>query len=240
MNDDDLDPTTLPLPEQTALMDRDALRLSIVERELASARDAYQAHVVNGPDADIDEVRERRDALYGTPMRAKEAEAVALARKVGERARGIMTATASPEPVLSAGEGVEAGAFATFAEHHCRTMRLPELVSSVRAAVVAGNRPRMYAYAQYLPLALASPNMELGGFRTDPAAKEKGELHRLARVIAERLADPAFAPAHERARDLVTRASATGRDAGKRERKAYRDKHPFAFQSENDVKRWED
>lgn len=238
MHDDDLDPTTLPLDEQTALLGRDSTRLDIAERELAAARRAYEAHVVNGTHVDIAEVRERLEAQYGSPLREAEDAAVKLANAVSARARGVMTATQTADVKLSAGEKIEAGAFAPFAEDACRNDPLPALLTEIRAAVVANDRAKMAAYRRFLPRRLAPAAGEIGAYRRDPAEREKAELRRLLGVMTERLADPDFEPVRSRAADLVSRASNVGHDAGTRAREVYRATHPFAFQGENDVKRW--
>lgn len=237
MHDDNLDPTTLPLDEQTALMGRDSTRLDIAERELNAARTAYQAHVINGNFADIPEVRERLEALYGTPLRGAEEAAVRLAQSVAERARGVATATASARPKLSAGETVEAGAFAAYAEADCRDLPISDLLSEIRGVVVANDRARMFAYSRFIGKRLAPVAGDLGSYQRDPAANEKAELRRLLGVINERLADPAFVPVRNRATELSARASAVGHDAGTRAREAYRATHPYAFQSPGDVQR---
>lgn len=236
---DDIVPTTLPLDEQTRLLRQDSDRLDIAERELAAARRAYEAHVVNGVNADIAEVRERLEEQYGGALREAEEAATKLAEAVGSRARGVKTATQTARAKLSGGELVEAGAFAPFAEAACRDLAIRDLVSEIRSAVVGNDRAKMFAYSRFLPKRLAPAASEIGNFRPDPAAREKAELKRLLGVIAERLADPAFEPVNRRATDLLMRAGAVERDASKRQQEEYRRTHLFPFQTEGDVKRWD-
>jgi hypothetical protein len=128
---------------------------------------------------------------------------------------------------------VQAGAFATFAEADCRDMPLRDLAAQVRAAVVADDRAKMFAYGRFLPKRLAGAPSG----RADSDAGERNDLRTLTRVIAERLADPAFAPVNERATSLLMRAEKVRREAGTRARAEYRERNPYAFQRAGDVSR---
>lgn len=236
---DDVDATTLSLEEITGLLQRDSTQLDRAERELAAARQAYEDGIARNPHADLPDVRARLEAQYGGPVRDAEDATAKLARKVGDRARAVMTATQAAQLVLTDDEWRAAETRRETIREDVEMLSAAKLIEMTQFAVLKNDRPSMYHLHRYVPNRIAAGERQGDDGRLSRLTeREKSELRRLVSAIADKLKDPALAPVQEQARDLLGRAGKVQYGASERLRKEERARVPFAFQSEHDVKRW--
>ncbi len=226
----------LSIDEMDRLLNDDTDRIDRAQRRLQEARRTYEAQVTNAPDSDIIEVREAREASYGSALRAAEAEAEKLARIALTNGRGIHAATAKAQLTLSDEEWARADARRGFVREQCEVLPLHRLVDHLQHAIMKNDRALMYAFAQYIPLRVAAGDRDdAGNGRRSPAEREKRELRRMLGVIGDKLKDPAFGPVNKRALDLIGRAGDLEREAGKRRREEERGQVKYSFQKPGDI-----
>jgi len=228
------DPKTATLDEHEAQLRAHQTALDRTERALADARRAYQ-QAMTGPNHDIAELRERREAEAGPRLRAAELETTRIAGAIGETAHAIGLIVVNAPLQLSPSERLEADAVRGFAKDAAESLPLDALVAAVRAAVLANDRPLMYAFASYSAPRLKSPPVEIGSGRTDPESGTRADLRLLVSTIRETLQHPGFAPIREEASAVQIRAGGIRRDAERNARAERAAQTPYPWRKPDDV-----
>lgn len=212
-------------------LDRLEARLAAARRDHARSVDENPAVRATGSET----MRRELDEHYRPALDAAEQEIETEIGAIRERLHAIRDRTATAEPTLTREQMADAANRLIFVEREARDWPLPRLVDALRHALVTDDWPGLYCYLRTLPARLADETPEVGQSGSDPAARQRAELRRMLGVAKERLTDPRFASVNQRALDVAVRASAAGREAGKRRHEEERKRRPYAFQSSGDV-----
>lgn len=213
------------------LLDRLEARLASAQRDHARSVNDNPAVRATGSET----VRRELDEHYRPALDAAEQEVEAEAEAIRARLHAIRDLTAKAEPTLPPEQMADAASRLVFIEREARDWPLPRLVDALRHALVTDDRPGLYCYLRTLPSRLSDETPEVGQSGSDPAARQRADLRRMLGVAKERLTDPRFATLNKRAVDAAVRASAVGRNAGKRRHEEERKRTPYAFQRPDDV-----
>lgn len=199
--------------EQTSLARVQSNYASITDRALYSTDAAHKASF--------------EEHLPG--LAEAEATALQVAQLARTQARQIFSATETELPQLTDEEYKVAGGRASLIKEDAETLRLDELTRRTRQALLVADRPGQFLYARYGKQRLAS-----GKDNLEEHLKPKAELGAVIREIEGRLIPGSVKKAHDRAVELLGKASKLESQAAGRRRSQER----FTFKNDRDVA-WE-
>jgi len=193
------------LPEMTRQMDADLTDIGNAEHDLARAREHFldmtlRSGHISGEALAVAE----RDHLPA--LRQAEQEAAQVGDQAARNARQVIKAAETARLRLAPGEEVTAAQRLPLFQQLAATAPLPQLADELRAAVIAEDRPAMYALAVTLPgrLDVAPGPLDAGRPELQEA---RDELRTMLAQVRGTLRDTSFDAARDRAHRVLDKAA---------------------------------
>jgi hypothetical protein len=210
-----------------AALNAEAARLDRVEANLAETRRQYQV-TLNGDAGEA--VREAMAEEFEPTLAKAEADAAAAAGIAAANANLVIDQLSANRPALSDAETALANNRREFVKEDVEEATIPDLIDSLRHALMTEDRPGLYLYTRYLPKRLQTPASSDWGDTT--SSDDVDTLRSLLREAQGKLRDTSLDPIQKRAAEIRSRAYKIEGDAGRRAQEA----RTFSFQSANEVK----
>lgn len=199
---------TSTLPEMTRQMDADLTAIGNAQHALEAAQRTY-AQQTHRAYVTSDEAHEIALRDHLPPLREAEQTLVQVSEQGARNARQVVKTAATARLRLAPGDEAVAAQRLPLFQQLAATAPLPQLADELRAAVIAEDRPAMFALAMTLPARLDVAPGPLDAGKPE-LAEARGELRTLLAQVRVALRDTSFDAARDRAHKVLnTSAAAT-------------------------------